>query len=307
MAFDLKGLTGVLPALVTPLTEDGAVDEPAVGRLIEHVIGGGVNGLLPLGSTGETASLDEPSRRAMLVATVKAARGRVPVICGVAQSHLAAATAEVAAAATLGADAALVAPPFYYPVDQPTVLAFYRALRAASSIPIFLYNIPQYTKVTADPATVATLAREGTIVGIKDSSRDFEYFEMVCGATRDLPDFRIFTGSDTMLLASLAMGGAGTICGAANVAPSWVVRIYDDYRRGDIAAARAHQDELVNLLVRLRAGVFPAAIKAALELQGICSAWPARPIAPFDARSKADLGERLAAWGLLGSRAGARA
>lgn len=299
MAHDLKSLTGVLPALVTPLTESGQVDEPAVARLVEHVIAGGVIGLLPLGSTGETASLDEASRRTMLAATVKAARGRVPIICGVAQSHLAASQAEVAAAAAMGADAALVAPPFYYLIDQATVLAYYRALAAASSIPILLYNIPQYTKVVAEPATVATLAREGTIHGIKDSSRDFEYFELVCGATRDLPDFRIFTGSDSMLLASLAMGGAGTICGLANVAPHWVVRIYEDYKRGDIAAAREHQDLLFSLLVRLRAGVFPTAIKAALELQGVCSAYCAKPIAPFDARAKEALGEQLRAWGLL--------
>ena len=297
--FDLTTLRGVLPALVTPLTEDGAVDEPAVGRLIEHVLAGGVNGLLPLGSTGETASLDEHARRTMLAAVVRAARGRVPVICGVAQSHLAAARTEVQAAAELGADAALVAPPFYYLIDQSTVLAFYRSLAADSPIPLLLYNIPQFTKVVAEPATVAALAGEGTIMGIKDSSRDFEYFELVCGATRDLPGFRIFTGTDTMLLASLAMGGAGTICGAANVAPGWVVRIYDDFQRGDWGAAREHQDELVDLVMRLRGGVFPAAIKAALELQGVTSAWPARPIAPLDARAKAALGERLAGWGLL--------
>jgi 4-hydroxy-tetrahydrodipicolinate synthase len=297
--FEVTTLGGVLPALVTPLTEEGTVDEPAVERLVNHVLAGGVSGLVPLGSTGETASLDEPARRRMLGAVLKAARGRVPVICGVAQSHLAAAQAEVQAAAGLGADAVLVAPPFYYPIDQATVLAFYRTLAASSTIPILLYNIPQFTKVVAEPATVAALAREGTIKGIKDSSRDFEYFELVCGATRDLPAFRIFTGSDTMLLASMAMGGAGTICGAANVAPAWVVRIYDEFQRGDWSAARAHQDELVDLVMGLRGGVFPAAIKAALELQGVCSAWPARPVAPLDAGAKAALGDRLAGWGLL--------
>ena len=297
--FDVATLGGVLPALVTPLTEDGVVDTPAVDRLVEHVLAGGVSGLVPLGSTGETASLDETARRRMLGAVLKAARGRVPVICGVAQSHLSAAQAEVDAAAGLGADAALVAPPFYYPIDQATVLAFYRSLAASSTIPILLYNIPQFTKIVAEPATVAALAREGAIKGIKDSSRDFEYFELVCGATRDLPAFRIFTGSDSMLLASLAMGGAGTICGAANVAPAWVVRIYEDVKRGDWSAARDHQDQLVDLIMRLRGGVFPAAIKAALELQGVCSAWPARPIAPLDTRAKAALGERLASWGLL--------
>ena len=297
--FDIDGLAGVLVALVSPLDEDGTVDEASVDRLVEHVMAGGVHGLLPLGSTGETASLDEGSRRAILRATVKAANGRVPVICGVAQSHLAAAREEVEAAAALGADAVLVAPPFYYPTDQPTLLDFYRRLGDGSRLPIFLYNIPQFTKVVAEPATVALLAREGAIRGIKDSSRDFEYFEAVCAATRDMPAFRIFTGSDTMLLASLVAGGAGTICGAGNVAPGWVVRIYDAYTRGDLALARRHQDDLFELVLAVRVGVFPSAIKSALHLQGVCGPWPAPPGHPLDGRLEARLHEQLAGWGLL--------
>jgi len=301
--FKIEELTGVLPALVSPLKRDGSVDEAAVPRLVQHMLDGGVHGLLALGSTGETASLDETSRRKVLDAVVRAAGGRVPVLCGIAQSHLAAARVELAAAANLGADAALVAPPFYYPMDQPGVLAFFRELAAHSPLPIFLYHIPQFTKVVTEPASVATLAREGTIAGIKDSSRDFEYFEGVCIATRDLPGFRIFTGSDTMLLPSLAMGGDGTICGAANVAPHWVVRIYDEYRRGDLAAARKSQDALYQLVVAVRAGVFPGAIKAALELQGICEPWLAPPVRELDEVLKARLREQLAGWNLLAAAA----
>jgi len=297
--FKVEGLTGVLPALISPVRSDGKVDEPAVTRLVEHVISGGVSGLLALGSTGETASLDETARRTLLSKVVEAAAGRVPVICGVAQSHLAAARVEVEAAARLGAAAALVAPPFYYLIDQTTLLAFYRSLARDSPLPILLYNIPQYTKVVAQPETVAALAREGTIGGIKDSSRDFEYFEGVCIATRELPRFRIFTGSDTMLLPALAMGGAGTICGAANVAPAWIVRIYEDFQRGDMAAARDGQDKLYQLVMMLRGGVFPAAIKAACRLQGICEPWCAPPVAPLDDQAEAKLRDRLAAWGLL--------
>jgi dihydrodipicolinate synthase/N-acetylneuraminate lyase len=292
-------LSGVLPALVTPLHRDGSADETGIKRLVEHVISGGVHGLLTLGSTGEGASLGERTRWQVLGCVIDAAAGRVPVICGVAQPHLEAARAEVAAAARLGAHAALVAPPFYYPTDQATVLAFYRRLAAESKIPILLYNIPQFTKVFTEPATVAALAEEGTIAGVKDSSRDFEYFENVCVATRKLERFRIFTGSDTMLLASLAMGGAGTICGAANVAPSWVVRIYDDVRRGDWKAARADQDALIEVVMALRGGVFPAAIKSALHLKGICEPWPAPPTAPLDDMAAARLRERLERWGLL--------
>jgi dihydrodipicolinate synthase/N-acetylneuraminate lyase len=301
--FRIEELNGVLPALVSPMTREGTVDEPAVARLVEHVLSGAVTGLLALGSTGETASLDETARRAILERVVKAAAGRVPVLCGVAQSHLHAARAEVEAAHRLGADAALVAPPFYYPLDQSTLLAFYRQLAAHSPLPILLYNIPQFTKVVAEPGNVAALAREGTIAGIKDSSRDFEYFEAVCIATRDMPGFRAFTGSDTMLLASMAMGAAGTICGAANVAPAWVVRVYDEYVRGDAAAARHSQDRLFELVTAVRGGVFPAAIKAALHMQGVCEPWLAPPVQRLDERLEARLREQLEAWGLLAGAA----
>jgi 4-hydroxy-tetrahydrodipicolinate synthase len=295
----LEELSGVLVALATPLNEDGHVDVPGVQRLVEHVIAGGVHGLVPLGSTGETASLDEASRRMQLRAVVNSAAGRVPVICGVAQSHLASARAEVEAAAELGADAALVAPPFYYPTDQPGVLAFYRELAEKATLPILLYNIPQFTKVVAAPATVAALAREGVIQGIKDSSRDFEYFEEVCIATRDLPAFRVFTGSDTMLLASLVVGGAGTICGAGNVAPSWVLRIFDQYRAGDVEAARASQDRLFELVSAVRVGLFPLAIKSALRMLGVCEPWSAPPVRRLEPNLESRLREQLSGWDLL--------
>jgi 4-hydroxy-tetrahydrodipicolinate synthase len=297
--FKLDELSGVLVAMASPLKEDGSPDEAAIERLVGHVLSGGVRGLLPLGSTGEASSLDEPARRKVLARVVKAAAQRVPVICGVAQTSLSAARAEVESAASLGADAVLVVPPFYYPSNQTTLLEFYRRVAHASPLPIFLYNIPQFTKVVAEPSTVATLAREGTIAGMKDSSRDFEYFEGVLIATRDLPKFRVFTGSDTMLLASLVAGGAGTICGAGNVAPHWVVQIYDDFQRGDIDAARVAQDRLYKLVVALRAGSFPGAIKAALHMQGICGPWPAPPVEKLDDRQTARLREQLDGWGLL--------
>ena len=297
--FEVEGLSGVLVALASPLRSEGGVDEPATGRLVEHVLAGGVHGLLALGSTGETASLDEPSRRKVLAAVVKAAAGRVPVLCGVAQPQLSTAMAEVEAAASMGAAVALVVPPFYYPMSQAALVDFYRRLAERSTLPLMLYNIPQFTKVVAEPQSVATLAREGAIKGIKDSSRDFEYFEGVCLATRDMPEFRIFTGSDTMLLASLAMGGAGTICGAGNIAPHWVVRVYDAYASGDLAEARSAQDELYRLVMAVRDGVFPSAIKAALHLQGICEPWLAPPGGRYDERATARLRERLADMNLL--------
>ena len=295
----IDALAGVLIALASPMTKGGAVDGAGIGRLVEHVISGGVHGVLALGSTGETASLDERARREVLDAVVTASAGRVPVLCGIAQSQLSTAIAEVAAATRAGADAALVAPPFYYPTDATGVLAFYREVAAGAEIPILVYNIPQFTKVAVDPTTLATLAREGAVQGIKDSSRDFEYFEGVCVATRDVPGFRIFTGSDTMLVASLAAGGAGTICGAGNVAPAWVVRIYEEFQRGDLEAARQSQDRLYTLVTVLRNGVFPLAIKCALHLQGVCEPWSAPPTRRLDEPLEARLREKLAGWELL--------
>jgi 4-hydroxy-tetrahydrodipicolinate synthase len=296
---DVARLAGVLVALASPLEEDGSVDEAAVDRLVEHVVAGGVHGVLALGSTGETASLDEPARRQVLRAVVKSVDGRVPVLCGVAQPQVASAVAEVRAAKELGAGAALVAPPFYYPMSQLQLLEFYRQVASGSPLPIMLYNIPQFTKVVAEPASVATLAREGVIQGIKDSSRDFEYFEGVCLATRDMPAFRLFTGSDSMLLASLAMGGSGTICGAGNIAPDWVVRIYDAYAGGDLAGAREAQDRLYRLVIAVRDGIFPSAIKAALHMLGICAPWTAPPVTRLDERAEARLRDQLAQLGLL--------
>ena len=296
--FALDRVSGVLVALATPLNRDGSVDEPSVARLVEHVLAGGVHGLLPLGSTGEGAALDEAARRRVLSAVVEAGAGRVPVICGVAQASVASVRTEIESAARLGADAVLVAPPFYYPMDQASVLAFYRRIAEDAPVPILVYNIPQFTKVVVEPATIATLAAQGAVKGVKDSSRDFEYFEGVCIATREVDGFRVFTGSDSMLVASLAAGASGTICGAANIAPDWVVRVYDDYARGDLAAARAGQDKVYQLVMALRGDVFPSAIKAALHMLGICEPWPAPPATRLDERLESRLRDRLAELGL---------
>ena len=295
----MKALGGVLVALASPLHQDGSVDEAGVARLVEHVLAGRVHGLLALGSTGETATLDEPARRALLEAVVKTAAARVPVLCGVAQPQLSSTIAEIDTARSLGADAVVVAPPFYYPTDQAGVVDFYRGVAERASLPVLLYHIPQFTKVHTEPATVAMLAREGAIHGVKDSSRDFENFEGLCIATRDAPDFQVFTGSDTMLVASLAAGGSGTICGAGNVAPAWVVRVYDAFQRGDLAAARESQERLYGLTMSLREGVFPLAIKAALHAQGVCEPWSAPPARQLAEPAQRALRTKLAELGLL--------
>src|SRR4051794_20213848 len=185
-------LGGVMPALVSPLDREGNVDTHGTRSLIRHVVDGGVSGVVALGSTGESATLTERNRRALVETVADELAGRVPMIVGVAQVDLDSVIAELRAAAAAGAAAALVAPPYYAPPDQAALLAFYRRIAAESVLPILVYNIPIFTKVSVEPATVLTLAREGTVGGMKDSSGDFAYHSRVLALLREVPDFRVF-------------------------------------------------------------------------------------------------------------------
>ena len=212
---------GVHVALATPFTPEYDVDVPAVRRLVEHVVEGGIRGLNVMGSTGEVASLSQPRRRLLVDTVVDAAAGRVPIIAAVAQNSLDDAMREIDALARQGVGGALVTAPSYYPLTPLSVESYYRSLAAGSALPLLIYHIPQFTKVFVPPETVAALARDGIVVGIKDSSRDFEYFSQVVFATRGIEGFRAFTGSDTMLLASLVLGASGTIAGGRTWPRGW--------------------------------------------------------------------------------------
>lgn len=277
-------LGGVLPALVSPLQRDGEVDVAGTRRLIQHVLDGGVTGVVALGSTGESATLGERQRRRLVETVAQEVNGRVPLIVGVAQVDLETVQEELRTAAGAGATAALVTPPYYAPPDQAAILEFYRRLAAEDILPILIYNIPMYTKVSVDPKTVVTLAQEGVVAGMKDSSGNFSYHSQVLAATRTLPEFRLFMGNEGMLLASLTMGGVGTICATANVAPQLVLNVFENARSGNLQAARNLQFEVMDLVSALVAGGLPLGFKAALSLMGVCEPWPAPPTQPLDPR-----------------------
>ncbi|HET8523313.1 MAG TPA: dihydrodipicolinate synthase family protein [Thermomicrobiales bacterium] len=300
-----RTLGGIWVALATPLKSDGSFDAEGCRRLVRHVLADGAHGILALGSTGEVAALNKATRTAVIETVAGETRGRAPFLVGVAQTELNAAIAEIAIAAEAGAAGALVVPPFYSPIDQATTATFYRRLAAASHLPILVYNIPAFTKVVVAPATVAELAADGVIAGIKDRSRDFEYFEQVLARTADHPEFAVFTGTDTMLLASLAMGASGVIAMSANLAPSWGVRVYDAMRDGRWDDARRAQNALIELVLTLRAGVFPSGIKAALSLAGICGDTPALPLSPLPPADRERLAAGLARLGLVQREAAA--
>lgn len=311
-------LRGVVAALVTPLDERGRLDEAALERLLAHVVGAGVDGVSPAGSTGEGARLSR-RQRLRLAARVRAlVPERLPVLPGVPLTSVEEGAAELAELAELGVTAALVPPPTYYPLADDEVLRLYELLADRSPIPLLLYNIPIFTKVPIPPTVVGRLRAHPAIAGIKDSSRDMEYFNQVLAATGDASSgvtstgegspagsgFAVFTGSDTLLLPSLHAGAAGTIAASVNLVPEMAIGVLRAYEEGASGPARARQRRLAEVVHACRCGSFPAGWKAALEEAGLCASRMAAPAAPLDPHLRDRLRRRLVE---LGVTAGAPA
>lgn len=289
----MRALRGVMCALATPFDEAAEVDIAGLERLVASVVGKGATGICPVGSTGECSRLT-PGQRLAVVERVRAA---TPDDLLVMPSPLSGPPVrvlqEIRDFAGLGADAVLVAPPAGYLLADDDVRAFYAGLAAESPLPIVLYNFPEMTRVRIAPAVVAALAGHRQIVGIKDSSRDMEYTQAVLYASAGA-DFAVLTGSDTLLLATITLGGAGAVVASANLVADLGTAVYDAALRGDLVTARPLQQRLFEVVSAVRAAGFPIGWKAALELAGICSALPAPPASPVSGDSMAVLRDRLA-------------
>lgn len=291
-------LHGVHVALATPLDDAGQVDDTALVRLIEHVLEGGVNGVCPVGSTGEGPRLTLEVRR-MVTASVRAAVPEaIPVVAAPAALNADDIVTEIEELAGAGADAVLVAPPSYYPMASDDVARFYEYVAGRAAVPLVIYNIPMMTKVTVPAATVGMLAEHPNVIGIKDSSRDFEYLEAVVYASTG-QEFAVLSGSDTMLFASLLVGAAGAIAASANLVPQLSRSVYDSARAGDLEKAAIAQRELFDVIQACRVGITPAGWKAALALAGICGPVTVPPAQPLTESQRSALGTRLKELGVL--------
>ena len=251
VAVDLKG---IVPPVVTPFDAEGNVDERSLGRLVDHLLAGGVHGLFLLGSSGEAASLDAGERAAVVRTAVRGAAGRVPVLVGVIDTSTRRIFEYVDMAKTLGADAVVTLATYYYRTNQAEIVELFRAVARRSPLPVVAYNLPQIVGVSMEAATVAQLAREGTIRGIKDSSPDLTATREMLLAVRDVPGFSALTGLELATDVALAMGMAGAVPGLANVAPRPYVDMYDHVRSGRFDKARALQERLIALYAVIRQG-----------------------------------------------------
>jgi 4-hydroxy-tetrahydrodipicolinate synthase len=280
---------GVLPALVTPF-RDGAVDEQAFVRLVERQIAGGVHGLVPVGTTGETATLSHDEHRRVVELCVKTAAGRVPVVAGAGSNSTSEAIELARHAKTIGADAALIVTPYYNRPSQEGLYAHYAAINDAVQIPVLVYNVPGRTSVDISNETLARLAKLPNIVGIKDATGDMtraSIQRLTCGE-----DWVMLSGDDPTALGYMAHGGHGCISVTANVAPEQCATFFNDAMAGQWPGALYSQDRLIRLHKALFTDASPSPTKFALAHLGLCQEDARLPIV---AASEASRKEVLAA------------
>lgn len=295
---ELKRLEGIMVALATPLNEDETVDEAGLRKLLRRVLGAEVHGVVVLGSAGEYAALIDSEKRRAIEITVDEVAGGVPVIAGTGEPGTKRALEMTRMAGRLGADAALVVPPYYFRLNQDAILEHYRLLSTQTGVPILLYNIPFFTKITLDLDTVCELTRQPGIVGIKDSGGNFRYFQGLVERAKS-EEFSVVTGSDGLLFASLAVGGDGSIGPGANVAAQWFVGLWEAARESRWADAWALQQRIMAFGGTLGYGGFPAGLKAALACLGIGGRVVTSPLLPLTDQQMEEVEARLREFELL--------
>jgi 4-hydroxy-tetrahydrodipicolinate synthase len=277
---------GVLPALITPF-RDGDVDEEAFIRLVERQIAGGVHGLVPVGTTGESATLSHDEHRRVIELCVKTAAGRLPVVAGTGSNSTEEAIELTRHAKAVGADAALIVTPYYNRPSQEGMYAHYAAINEAVQIPVLLYNVPSRTGVDISNEIVARLARLPNIVGIKDATGDLaraSQQRLMCGE-----GWTMLSGDDPTALGYMAHGGHGCISVTANVAPEQVSAFYNDAMGGQWQGALYGQDRLIRLHKALFTDASPSPTKFALAHLGLCAEDLRLPITPASEASRAEV------------------
>jgi 4-hydroxy-tetrahydrodipicolinate synthase len=264
----MEQFSGSITALVTPFRK-GRVDETAYGQMIERQIAAGTKGLVPVGTTGESATLSDEEHERVIRLCVETARGRIPVIAGAGSNDTAYAISMAQRAQEFGANAILAVTGYYNRPNQDGLIAHYTALHDAVDLPIFIYNIPARTVVGLTVETLARLSKLPRIAGVKDATGDLARVPLQrrhCG-----PEFIQLSGEDMTAVGFNAMGGRGCISVSSNVAPQICAEMQDATLAGDFERALALQDRLAPLHHAMFCDASPGPVKYALSLLGICS------------------------------------
>ncbi|GFM59387.1 4-hydroxy-tetrahydrodipicolinate synthase [Pseudomonas cichorii] len=285
---------GIIPALVTPFTDDQQLDEQALRGLIENLLQAGVHGLFVLGTNGEFFTLSESEKLKIARITVEAAAGRVPVVVGTG----AFATHEVIELnkkmIDVGADALSIITPYFNAISQSELIKHYTAIADASELPLMMYNIPAKTGMSIGIGAVATLSQHPKIKGIKDSAGNFDALVQMMKYRSD--DFAVFAGTDSLIYWNLLAGGDGAIAATANAVPDVVMSIWNNFQSGNHEAARAAQEALRPLRDAFALGTMPVVLKTATQLLNVPVGPCRAPVQPLDAAALEKLQGLLAVY-----------
>ena len=288
---------GIIPAMVTPLTEAGELNEESLRRLTDRLIEGGVQGLFPIGSQGEFWAFTPEEKGRVWQVVVEQAQGRLPVYAGTAAITTREAIELTRRAEDCGVAAVSILTPFFLSPSQDELFDHYAAIAESTGLPILLYGNPARTGVSLSIGLVERLAEIDNIVGIKDSSGQLALTAGYIAATGE--DFSVLMGNDALIFGALAYGAKGAIAATANIVPELVVSIYTAYMAGDLGEARQAQSELAPLRAAFGWGTFPVVIKEALDLMGE-AAGPARgPVGPMSAEARQRLRNVLVDLGVV--------
>ena len=255
--------------MVTPLDAKGELDEDGLRKNVEFQIKQGIHGLVPVGTTGECATLDYDEHKRVIEVTVEAAKGRVPVMAGTGSNSTHEAIMLTRYAKEVGADAALSVVPYYNKPTQRGLYEHFKKVAETVDIPQFIYNIPSRTGVNMEPETVAKLSKVKNIAGIKEASGNLEQIMHIIRMTGR--DFIIFSGDDILTFPILALGGVGVISVASNIVPDKIARMVDAFFEGNVETSREMQRELLPLFKALFIETNPAPVKAAMDMMGMAA------------------------------------
>jgi 4-hydroxy-tetrahydrodipicolinate synthase len=287
---------GSLVAIVTPF-KNGKVDEKALGDLIDWQIAQGTHGIVPCGTTGESATLTHEEHERVVAFTVEAVRRRVPVIAGTGSNSTDEAIALTRHAKKVKADGALLITPYYNKPTQEGLYRHYKAVAEAVDIPLVLYNIPGRTSVNMLPPTVARLSSIKNIVAIKEGSGSLQQISDIiqtCGER-----ITVLSGDDTLTLPMMALGAKGVITVAANIVPKDMARMVEAASAGDLAEARKLHYRMAPLFAALFVETNPIPVKEALGMMGKCSAELRLPLCPMATDAREKLSRALKDYGLI--------
>ena len=281
-----RPLRGIIPPMVTPLQDRDTLDVAGLERLIEHILAGGVHGLFILGTTAEAPSLSYRLRYEVIERVCKQVKERVPVLVGITDTSFVESVNIARKACDAGAQAVVLAPPYYFPAGQPELLEYLKHLISELPLPMFLYNMPSYTKMVYEPETIRAAADFPGVAGIKDSSGNMIYFRRLQILLKDHPDFSLLMGREELLAETVLLGGHGGVCGGANLLPELYVGLYNAACSKDLQKIEVLHEKVMKLsnaiyTVGQYESSYLKGIKCALSCIGICSDFMAEPFHRF--------------------------